>query len=155
MSGSVEGSGRFIIHGYCFILADNHHSPQNCEELLNLQHAQLRNVIERIFGVVKHRFQVLTSRPEIGYRQQALTVAAAGALHNFVRIHEPMNDLEDEEEYDVEGHAFLARGGGGDDQEAGAIFAVDDAQKARADARRDRIAQAMWDAYVLDHPDFQ
>jgi hypothetical protein len=33
---------------------------------------------------MKHCFQVLTTAPEIGYRQQALMVNAASALHNFL-----------------------------------------------------------------------
>jgi hypothetical protein len=35
------------------------------------------------------------------------------------------------------------------------VPAVDNTEKARADARRDRIVQAMWDMYVLEHPDLQ
>ncbi|KAJ7087055.1 hypothetical protein C8R43DRAFT_866483, partial [Mycena crocata] len=58
--------------------------PQNPKELFNLRHAQLRNVIEH-----KHRFRVLISRPEMGYEQQVLMVGVAGALHNFLRLHEP------------------------------------------------------------------
>ncbi len=38
--------------------------PQNPKELFNLRHAQLRNVVERIFGVVKKRFPVLTRATE-------------------------------------------------------------------------------------------
>lgn len=34
--------------------------PQNKEELFILSHSKLRNVIERIFGVVKTRFKILT-----------------------------------------------------------------------------------------------
>jgi hypothetical protein len=34
--------------------------PQNKEELFNLRHAKLRNVIERIFRVMKARFKILT-----------------------------------------------------------------------------------------------
>ncbi|KAF7372232.1 putative nuclease HARBI1 [Mycena venus] len=128
--------------------------PQNREELFNLRHAQLRNVIERIFGVVKRRFRVLVSRPEMGYHQQALMVGAAAALHNFTRIHEPINHIEEEEEYDVEGQPFFM--GRTNNDEAGAeVYAVDNMEKARADARRDRTAQAMWNKYVLDHPNLQ
>src|SRR5689334_19273528 len=35
--------------------------PQNAKELFNLRHAQLRNVIERIFGVLKKRFAILNT----------------------------------------------------------------------------------------------
>jgi hypothetical protein len=33
--------------------------PENSKELFNLRHASLRNVIERIFGVVKRKYQIL------------------------------------------------------------------------------------------------
>lgn len=102
------------------------------------------------------RFRVLIARPEMGYEHQALMVGAAGALHNFLRIHEPINHLEEDEEYDVEGNPFVARAGGDEDEEDDVpVCAVDDAEKTRADARRDRIAQAMWNEYLLDHPDMQ
>ena len=34
-------------------------SPVNKEELFNLRHAQTRNVIECIFGVLKQHFRIL------------------------------------------------------------------------------------------------
>jgi len=38
--------------------------PENKEELFNLRHAQLRNIIERIFGILKRRFRILRTPPE-------------------------------------------------------------------------------------------
>ncbi len=35
--------------------------PANKEELFNLRHAQLRNVVERVFGVFKQRFAILNA----------------------------------------------------------------------------------------------
>ncbi len=35
--------------------------PQNREELFNLRHSSLRNVVERIFGILKKRFPLLVS----------------------------------------------------------------------------------------------
>ena len=34
--------------------------PQNKEELFNYRHTKLRNTIEHIFGVLKHRFKILS-----------------------------------------------------------------------------------------------
>jgi hypothetical protein len=34
-------------------------TPENAKELFNLRHSSLRNVIERIFGVVKRKFKIL------------------------------------------------------------------------------------------------
>jgi len=61
--------------------------PQIKEELFNLRHAQLRNVIERIFGVLRRRFQILNARPEYNLNTQAQLVLVVCALHNFIRHH--------------------------------------------------------------------
>jgi hypothetical protein len=43
-----------------FILAiDKYSSPQNAKELFNLQHSSLQNIIECIFGVMKHQWHIL------------------------------------------------------------------------------------------------
>jgi hypothetical protein len=95
---------------------------------------------------------MLISRPEMAYHQQALMVGAAAALHNFLRIHEPINDLEDEG-VQHRGPPFFAAAPGGNDDVP--VFTVDNTEKAQADVRRDHIAQAMWEHYILDHPDLQ
>ena len=38
--------------------------PETAKELFNLRHAALRNVIERIFGVVKRKYQILRTPSE-------------------------------------------------------------------------------------------
>lgn len=61
--------------------------PETPEELFNLRHAQLRNVVERAFGVLKKRFRILTSIP-VGYslKTQVRIVYALTALHNFYNM---------------------------------------------------------------------
>jgi hypothetical protein len=44
--------------------------PRNAKELFNLRHSQLRNAIERIFGVLKKRFPILTTYPEYRFDAQ-------------------------------------------------------------------------------------
>jgi hypothetical protein len=44
--------------------------PANAKELYNLRHAQLRNVVERIFGVLKKRFPVLRTFMEYPFDTQ-------------------------------------------------------------------------------------
>ena len=110
------------------------------EELLNLCHAQLRNVIEHIFGVIKQKFQILLLAPEYDLDIQARLPAALCALHNFTREH----DSEITALHDNGGHIdheFHHRGGihemegvGADDPEA-----VD---------MRDNIAHKMWVDYL-------
>lgn len=63
--------------------------PVNKEELFNLRHASARNVIERIFGVVKRRFRILLISPEYSIDIQARIPTALCALHNYIRAHDP------------------------------------------------------------------
>src|SRR5882757_1663520 len=66
-----------------------HHSPANREELFNLRHASARNVVERIFGALKKRFNILTHPPEYDMDIQARVPPATAALHNFIFEHDP------------------------------------------------------------------
>ncbi|KAH9103801.1 hypothetical protein LEN26_002637 [Aphanomyces euteiches] len=68
--------------------------PQNMEELFNLRHAQLRNVIERIFGVVKKRIPVLSYPVDYDYQFQVDLVLALCTLHNFIRLQNEYDDFE-------------------------------------------------------------
>ncbi|CAL8150682.1 unnamed protein product [Prunus armeniaca] len=61
------------------------YDPQNENELFNLRHASLRNVIERIFGIFKSRFTIFKSAPPFPFKTQAELVLACVALHNFLR----------------------------------------------------------------------
>jgi DDE superfamily endonuclease len=58
--------------------------PANKEELFNLHHSQARNMIEQIFGVLKHCFQILLLAPEFSVKIQAKIPAALCAIHNFI-----------------------------------------------------------------------
>ncbi|THU80096.1 hypothetical protein K435DRAFT_561841, partial [Dendrothele bispora CBS 962.96] len=61
--------------------------PQSKEELYNLRHAQLRNVIERIFGVVKRQWKIVRENCEYPFRVQSVMPLAIAALHNFITFH--------------------------------------------------------------------
>ncbi|XP_021808760.1 uncharacterized protein LOC110752418 isoform X2 [Prunus avium] len=65
--------------------AGHGNDPQNENELFNLRHASLRNVIERIFGIFKSRFTIFKSAPPFPFKTQAELVLACVALHNFLR----------------------------------------------------------------------
>ena len=58
------------------------------EELFNLHHAQLHNVIEHIFGVIKQKFQILLLAPKYDLDLQIRLPAALCAIHNFTREHD-------------------------------------------------------------------
>lgn len=121
--------------------------PQNKEELFNLRHASLRNVIERIFGVLKRRWRILQSAPELHLRDQAGLVYALTAIHNFIQQNsedsELLETLVDEElDYDAIQRELeeLAEG-----VVPGSEYYQENSQMKEI---RDRIAQAMWDDYI-------
>lgn len=53
-----------------YTIVETMHRPQNAKELYNLRHAQLRNVVERIFAVWKKRFPILMTMPAFNFRLQ-------------------------------------------------------------------------------------
>ena len=67
--------------------------------MFNLQHASARNVIERIFRVLKRHFRILLIAPEYNLEVQAWIPVALSALHNFIHIHDPdegsVSDIDD------------------------------------------------------------
>ena len=62
--------------------------PKNANELFNLRHSSLRNVVERIFGVLKRKYRILQTPSEYPLLKQKLIICACVSLHNWVRLHE-------------------------------------------------------------------
>jgi hypothetical protein len=137
---------------YCTLSMRNYESllfrPANYKELFNLRHAQGRNVIERIFGVIKQRWEILNHPPQFDMSIQARIPPACAALHNFIMDHDS-NDV---------GDLLAAHRGGSGDAAAGDIHHnlgelatthVTPHEKRRAEALRDDIAQQMWDSYQI------
>jgi hypothetical protein len=136
--GTSQSQVSFSAYLHSFSLT-NIHRPQSKEELFNLRHAQARNVVERIFGVLKRRFKVLVYPPEYDMDIQAQLPPALAAIHNFIRQYDP-GEISDivKEVTDVQPggrHGELAVG------------PPERAARDRASARRDAIAQAMWEQY--------
>ncbi|XP_076952223.1 uncharacterized protein LOC143625891 [Bidens hawaiensis] len=109
-------------------------APQNPRELFNLQHASLRNSIERAFGVLKRRFPIIRSTTEPFYscETQSQIFLACCILHNYLLEVDRDRELEDEvaqellnATQDVEDHAPNA---------------MDD----RGEQIRESIANEMW-----------
>jgi DDE superfamily endonuclease len=69
--------------------------PENPKELWNLRHASLRNVIERIFGVLKKRFPILDTSRRFPLATQFRLVHALCAVHNFIRRWRTGDDMYD------------------------------------------------------------
>jgi len=108
--------------------------PANPKELYNLRHAQLRNVVERTFGVLKRRFRIFMAPPiRHSLETQAKLVMALTAVHNFLNLH----GLDPEKEalgVEAQDERLNARDWG----ELDSRSMID---------RRDRIAEVMWERY--------
>jgi hypothetical protein len=109
------------------------------QELFNLRHASARNAIERIFGVLKRRFRILLLAPEYDLGIQARIPAALCAIHNFIQVHDPdegpLSDTGDLPAHEPDDYHP-------DPTPAAELEAATDAH-----AKRDSIAQAMWEDY--------
>ena len=111
--------------------------PENKEELFNLRHSSARNVIERIFGILKQRYRILLLPPRFDLDIQSRIPASLSAMHNFIRIHNLEEGLTPEED-EVQDDPYLGTG-------IGSVAA--EVLEDRALGRRDQIAQDMWDDY--------
>lgn len=115
-------------------------SPQTKEELFNYRHAQLRNVVERVYGVAEKRYPILTRMQKWPIDTQSNLVMVVSMWHNFIRrntiFEEPefYEDLPDRNEFVTPGNHTPIPCTGRDD-----IAALN--------AWRDGIAQEMWDSY--------
>ena len=78
--------------------------PENKEELFNSRHATLRkNIVEEIFGCMKRKFLILqTAHEEVELDKQIRLVYALCMLWNFIRKHEPLENLFDETDESAE-----------------------------------------------------
>lgn len=85
LNGGEQHSGMSlfqIIHKLAWLTYDR---PADAKELFNLRHAQARNVVERIFGVVKKRWDILTRAPQFDMSIQVSENLSLIMIHwNFV-----------------------------------------------------------------------
>jgi hypothetical protein len=106
-----------------------------------LRHASARNVIERIFGVLKRRFRILVHPAEIDMAFQARIPPALAAIHNFIRVHDP-EELAGFPESESFESGFIS----------GELAAgqTRPAERRQANTRRDEVAAAMWVQYQAE-----
>lgn len=115
--------------------------PENKEELFNLRHAKLRNVIERIFGALKKRFGILKTACEYPLEDQIGLVLALTAIHNLIQV------------IDVKDNELLANereseeNGNGNEENEGQERNLDDDDN-EMKIFRDAMAQKMWEDYL-------
>ena len=126
-----------------------HLRPQTKEELFNIRHAQLRNVIERILGVIRRRFHILNTAPEYSLKVQAQLVLVICALHNFIRHRA---NSEDDEFYkqsrQMQNESEGGRGSDMTDSTEQVNGYVHTSDMSEMVAERDRLATEMWVDYV-------
>jgi hypothetical protein len=147
--------------------SNSHVRPKTPEELFNLRHAQARNIVERIFGILKRRWALFNRAPEYPIQTQAMLVAAIAALHNFIRIHDG-EDNADSLGPESDGSQRVGAESSSLDafvdlepreiapEELGMY--ISEEEKVRAAARRDRIKDQMWADYVeylAAHPEIR
>ena len=120
------------------------YSPENHQKLFNLRHSSLRNAIERIFGVLKNRFKILTQQLEFPFLVQVKLVKALCCLHNIIRLIGG-DDIFDEE---WDAHEILSDISNNDNVSRRAITI---AQASEAKAKRDEIATRMWTNYCRNY----
>lgn len=114
--------------------ASGNKRPQNPQELFNLRHSSLRNVIERTFGVVKKRFPLLVLMYSYPISTQVDLVLCIFYLHNFIRIHQYERDEFDNFDENDEDRDVNIRN-----------IDVDDSDMSTF---RDTMAQNMWNQYI-------
>ena len=110
--------------------------PANKEELFNLRHSQLRNVIERVYGLIKKRFPILVCMSSYPFHIQIDIVMSCFMMHNFIRRNQLYRDIFDIFDDDDDIHF--------DDDDLAATdvpdYVEDDATHAETIAWRDDIA---------------
>ena len=108
-----------------------------------MRHAQMRNVIERIFRVLKREFKMAREPCEYKINIQCRIPLGLALVHNFLRTHDPTRHsdqlhipLRHEPVHNIHG-----------DIEPAAQVPIAASEDAAASARRDRIASELWAQY--------
>ena len=119
--------------------------PQDPQELFNLRHAQLRNHVERIIGVLKKRFPILMCASQYPIDSLAEIAITCCVLHNFICNNNGGEQWLDQVESDIDPTKIIDVPSG-DKQYTSDIHSLNE-RRALGSAKRDEIAQAMWEDY--------
>jgi hypothetical protein len=125
--------------------------PRNYKELFNLRHAQLRNVVERIFGVAKKRFAILRNGSNFDEHKNAELIIAFLLIFNFFRIFDNEMNWDPDNWREVGLDTVIetpVHEAGRDEGDLGGHISA--AEGRAAEQRRDTIAMSMWAAYVAE-----
>ena len=100
----------------------------------------LRNVIERIFGILKRRFKILKTASEYTMEIQVRLVYALTALHNYIQQEAEIEGLETGLEAETEDEE-------GSEEPDVPVGSIASPISREMDTKRDEIALEMWEAY--------
>ena len=99
-----------------------------------------RNVVERIFGTLKRRFNLMVASPEYSESKQAMFIPALCVLHNFISVYDQdPTDMPDVQQQ----QRPLGTGVPGCPRPAW----VSEEEELSASVRRNKIAKEMWAGY--------
>lgn len=123
--------------------------PENAKKLFNLQHASLRNVVERIFGVLKKRFKCIRTIPEYSLHNQALIVYAITRIHNVIRVYRKKAEENDMWEVTDAQEQAITSESASDDVDATSRLPEKQyyITSQMMNIKRDEIADEMWTQY--------
>ncbi|XP_010684223.3 protein ALP1-like [Beta vulgaris subsp. vulgaris] len=113
--------------------------PQGMYEQFNYRHSSCRNVIERVFAVLKNRWKVLKSMPQMDEANQLKIIVACFTLHNFIRLHDlgiPFTHQIEVMEQRADHNMY------------------DDNRKIAMDSVRQQITEAIWDS-MQNNPEWR
>jgi hypothetical protein len=114
--------------------------PETAKELFNLRHSSLRNVIERIFGVLKRQWQILGGKGcEYSIETQVDLFCALIGLYNFGKQCGE-DDLFEDEVINIQGSGEQVEQVEQEEQVVGT-------GNRWMNEKRDKIAEAMWKDY--------
>ena len=121
-----------------------------------MHHSSARNIIERIFGVIKRRFRILLLAAEYSINIQSCIPVALCVIHNIVSSYNPNNDGVEQWDPVVEQEAGSGVGPEDDkddedelDNSEGEQVDGSVPQQQTRNQLRDTIAQAMWVDYQV------
>jgi len=117
----------------------------NAKELFNLRHAQARNVIERIFGVLKQRFRILLLPPRYPLDFQPRIPVALCALQNFIQKIDKNEGAIPNDSLQAT-HTYASDNS--NDHDSGLIADDDEEGNSEVKSRRMNIANEMWKSYL-------
>jgi DDE superfamily endonuclease len=74
---------------------------QCSEDMFNHRHAQLRNIVEKTFGILKNHFKIWQWMHKYKFKVQVKIMNACCILHNFIRHQNGLHEISDEDEFDI------------------------------------------------------